>query len=499
LLTAGGVVCRLLMVSLATAADLSSSFTSLDSGSWFASTTDLHEFLTRLESTGAYPSSLTGFRWDWDEAALKSLAGEIVARTKRVLDTIAALPSGAHTFANTLQALNDNDRIVDLWSTNISFLGHVSASKPLRDVATEMTKSLSEFEVSQGMRVDLYDAFKAFSETAEAKALTGEAARYLEFTLRDFKRNGLHLPLEQRQRIEALKKRMSTLGINFQQNLGEENAKFELTREQLGGVPDDQLARFPVSTTDPNKHVVTLKYPDYNPIMELCHVDSTRALLELNYNQRCMKENVPILEELVKLRAEQASLLGYKNHAAYVLEIRMAKSPDTVGPFLRDLSTKLTPLMEEELAYWKTLKIADKQERGEAVPDVVTIEPYDIRYFTRLSELKKYKVDDQAIKRYFPIEVVTQGLMEIYQRVLGFIFEEVKDRPAHSVWFQEVQLFRVLDADTRKLRGYFYLDLFPREGKYGHAAGEDRAGTRHLAIAVDSMETHDLVACACGV
>ena len=129
-----------------------------DAAGWMAPERDLDELLTKLAAAGAYPASLTGYRWDWSCSALQSLAAEAVARSQRVLDGIAALKDGAHTFANTFGLLNSNDRIVDLWSTNVSFLGHVSADKAVRDAATELTKALSEFEVSQGMRVDLFQS-----------------------------------------------------------------------------------------------------------------------------------------------------------------------------------------------------------------------------------------------------------------------------------------------------------------------------------------------------
>jgi Zn-dependent oligopeptidase len=195
--------------------------------------------------------------------------------------------------------------------------------------------------------------------------------------------------------------------------------------------------------------------------MEICSVESTRQKLEFGYNTRCMDTNTPILEELVRLRAEQAALLGYPTHAAYVLEIRMAQSPDVVGPFLRELSAKLQPLADEELAYWRELKAEEARAAGDADATAAAqvIQPWDVRYLTRLSELKKYKVDDQKIKKYFPLSVVTTGLLDIYQRTLGFVFEEVADRAAHAVWHEDVQLFRVKDADSGKVRGYFYLDL----------------------------------------
>lgn len=347
---------------------------------WYDQHKDLDGLLRILQSHGVSPLYHTGFRWDWSEEALKSLGAEVVFRSQKVLDDIAALKPGQHTLANTLWALNDNDRIVDLWSTNVSFLGHVAVSKSIRDVATDISKKLSEFEVACGMRVDVFESLKTFAASAEGKALTGEDARMLEYTLRDFRRNGLHLPADKRARVEQIKKRMSTLGIEFSKNLGEENSTFEFSREELKGVPDDQLARFPKGKNDPNKYIVSLKYPDYFPVMELCEVESTRALLELHFNQRCMKENVPMLEELVRLRSEQADILGYPNHAAYVLETRMAKAPEKVETFLEGLSKRLTPLMNDELEYWKELKVEELKKQGEEVKkEDVKIMPYDYR------------------------------------------------------------------------------------------------------------------------
>jgi len=235
-------------------------------GTWMTSSErDLAELLARLSAgtNGAYPGSPTGLRWDWSEDALRALAGEVIARSTRVLDAVAALRAGEHTFANSLGAMAENDRIAEGWAGQIGFLGHVSDSKSIRDVCTEQETVLSKFDVEQSMRVDLFESLKAFAETAEAKALTGEQARLLEFTLRDFRRNGLHLPADKRARVTEIKTRMSALGIQFSKNLGEENAKFTFTKDELKGIPEDQLARFTKSETEPEKYVLSLNYPDY--------------------------------------------------------------------------------------------------------------------------------------------------------------------------------------------------------------------------------------------
>jgi len=460
--------------------------------SWYTASADLDVLLRALSSTGTYPLSATSFRWDWNGAEIESLAQEVMTRAKSVIDKVSALKAGEHTFANTLQALSDNDRIVDVWSGNVTFMSHVSPSKAIRDVCSNMEKVLSEFEVAQSMRVDLFRSIQAFSQTSESKQLSGESARLLEFTLRDFRRAGLDLPDEKRTRVEEIKKRCATLGIEFSKNLGEENTQFEFTKEELMGVSEDTMARF---SKNGDKYIVSLKYPDYLPTMEQCRVEETRQKLEYAFSRRCIETNTPILHELVKLRAEQAALLGYRDHASYQTEIRMAKNPETVIPFMSGLSKKLEPLMAEELAYWRELKAEELKALGKAVPaegtQAITINPWDMRFYIKKSELMKYKIDDQLIRKYFPLEVVTKGLLEIYQRVLGWQFTELKDRPAHAVWHEDVRLFHVRGASSGQEVGYFFLDLHPREGKYGHAAvwglrpgcakGQD--GERQLPVA----------------
>jgi saccharolysin len=244
---------------LSSAVTLAEQHAAVDAAGWYSPKKDLDALLGVLSRSSSYPSSVSGYRWDWSAEAIVALASEFIHRTETIVAGIVAVPAGAHTFANTLGAFSTDERIFRAHLSNVNFLAHVSPDKALRDVSTEQTVRLVNFLVTIDMRVDLYEALKAFSVTAEAIALTGERARLLEQSLRDSKRHGLHLPLADRERIEALKKRIGVLGIEFKKNLGEENGKLEFTKAQLSGVPEDQLARFEKSNTDPEKYVVSLK------------------------------------------------------------------------------------------------------------------------------------------------------------------------------------------------------------------------------------------------
>jgi len=210
---------------------------------------------------------------------------------------------------------------------------------------------------------------------------------------------------------------------------------------------------------------VTLKYPHFFPVTRKCRVPETRRRIETAYQARCMEENTKILEELVKLRHEKAVLLGYENHAHYVLELRMAKSPQTVKAFLENLAAKLQPVWEKERQEMLSLKEEECKEYGYEFNGKLDF--WDMRYLSNKVEETRYAVDKQKLKEYFPLEKVTKGLLEIYQQLLGLTFTECKDIDA---WHEEVTLYKVQDTETKEVLGYFYLDLHPRDGKYGHAA-----------------------------
>ena len=181
-----------------------------------------------------------------------------------------------------------------------------------------------------------------------------------------------------------------------------------------------------------------------------------------------MAENAPIMEVLVKLRYEHAQLLGKQTHAEHVLEIRMAKDPQSVWDFLHDLNDKMTPLSQRDMEALLALKKQEKEANNEAFDN--QIHEHDFRYYCTMREEKEFAIDKEALREYFPLQVVIDGALNIYQQLLGLKFLEVQESESQfKFWHNEVQLYQVIDTETKDLMGYFFLDLFPREGKYGHA------------------------------
>ncbi|XP_070764755.1 thimet oligopeptidase isoform X1 [Enoplosus armatus] len=401
-------------------------------------------------------------RWDLNPEQIQQLSDELIGNTKKVYDRVGALDLDSVTFENTVKALADVEVEYTVQRNMLDFPQHVSPCKEVRAASTDADKRLSEFDVEMSMREDVYQRIVALEKKVDGDSLTAESKRYMERLIKLGKRNGLHLLRETQEEIKTIKKKLSNLCIDFNKNLNEDTTSLSFTRDELGGLPEDFLSSL---ERDGEKLKVTLKYPHYFPTMKKCFVPETRRKLEEAFNSRCKEENSAILKELVELRAQKSSVLSFTTHADFVLEMNMAKSGKKVAGFLEELARKLKPLGDEERAVILQLKEKECQKRN--LPFNGELHAWDTRYFMTQVEETQYAVDQNLLKEYFPMEVVTQGLLDIYQELLGLSFELVDGA---AVWHPDVTLYCVKDRSSGQVVGQFYLDLYPREGKYGHAA-----------------------------
>ncbi|XP_064624958.1 thimet oligopeptidase-like [Lineus longissimus] len=400
-------------------------------------------------------------RWDLTANDIRNQVGDVIETSKKTYDAIGALKQEEINYDSVIQALTDDNAEYTVRRNMLDFCQHVSPDKVTREASVEVDKKLSEFDVEMSMRKDVFDALLSFEKTKPE--LKPEAKRFLEKLIKLGKRNGLHLSKETQDQIKDIKKCMSDLGIDFSKNLNEENTILEFDSDELAGVPEEFVKA--LDKTEGGKHKVSLKYPHYFPIMKKCSNGNTRRIIERAFNRRCIEENTKILEELVELREKKAKLLGFPTHAAFILDMRMAKKPERVATFLSELAVKLQPLKEQEIKQFLSYKEEEIRAQGGDFDGKLNM--WDMRYYMTMAEEKMYSVDHNKLKEYFPLETVTKGLLEIYQTLLGLKFEEI-EKP--HVWHEDVKMYKVHDAASNDLMGYFYLDLFPREGKYGHAA-----------------------------
>jgi Zn-dependent oligopeptidase len=396
-------------------------------------------------------------RFDPTPAELTRDCADLKKRAEAELQRIATLPATTRTFDNTVWAF---DRAIydlsDLSSAD-TFLEQVSTSAAVRDAGNQCEVLLSQFGVDVFSREDLYKALKDYA--AKKEPLKGEDARLLEKTLLDFRRSGLELPVKTRDEVRAIRKRLAELESGFGKNINESKDFALFSREQLDGVPEDFISKL---DRVGDKYKVGVDYPTYFPFMENARDSDARRQLEQKFNDRAVRLNLPVFAEALKLRLKAARLLGYSTHADYAIELNMAKDPKTVNAFLERLRGKLKPLGEEELEVLLAFKRGMEGRASDG-----KFHAWDWRYYDNLLRKTKYEVDSEKVREYFPADLVVEQMLGVYQKLLSVRFRPI---PGGLAWHPDAKLFEITDSAGGAPIGYFYMDLFPREGKYSHAA-----------------------------
>lgn len=396
------------------------------------------------------------------EAAMKACDAAI--------DAIVAVADGARTYANTLLALEEAVDPVRRASGQHAFMAYVAADDALREAARHWDEKLDQYMVQIAFREDLYRAVRAFASTPEAAGLTGEDARYLERELRDYRRNGFELPAETRAQVRALFERLVALGTQFRNAIDDWDDGIVVSREDLSGLPDAWVGSLKtVEEGGATRYRVSLDYPEYFPFMSNAEDEDLRRELFVKEQSKAGPENVARLEEAIRVRAEIASLLGYDSWAAYVTEDRMAKRRQTVADFLADLREKVAVKAGRDM---DALREAKLEHTGR---DDLHI--WDWRYYHNRILKTEYAIDEFEVAQYFPLEACLDGLFSVTQGLLGV---EYREAPGAPRWHADVRAFDIFDAGGTTPLARFYMDLFPRPNKYGHAAAFTLRGGRAL-------------------
>lgn len=398
------------------------------------------------------------------EELIDQTVSKIINLTQTFNDNILTLDSTTLTWNNYI----DPDIANDHQMSKLMCLFQMSSfhtDKTIRQKCSDADTQLSKFFIDQSMRKDLFNQFKTYYDTTyqteklDPSIITDERKHYIENRLLDYSLSGMLLDDESYERVKVIRMELSELSNQFDLNLSNENSSYVFTKDDLDGMSEDYLTKR--LNSDDTNYTVTLKYPDYVPIMEKCRNRETRKRMAIAYGNRCVEENMPICIKVFKLREQLAKLFGYEQYSDMALIKRMAKDTHTVMDFLNNLKDKMKSMSRRDLNYLQEVANQD---------NINSIEPYDVSYYSNIYKEKNAELDEEELRKHFPLETVTNGMFNIYETLLSYKFVEITEPYRHQLWHEDVKLYKVLNNNNGNILGYFYLDLFPREGKYGHAA-----------------------------
>ncbi|MCX6553770.1 MAG: M3 family metallopeptidase [Candidatus Aminicenantes bacterium] len=391
---------------------------------------------------------------------------EGIKREQAEIDAIAGRRQ-APSFANTIVAMDHGGLFLN--DVNAVFYALLSAetSPDLQALARDVSPLLSAHRDNINLNEKLFARVKAVYEQRKKLTLTPEESFLLENTYKGFIRNGALLDAAGKARLRALNAELSLLGLKFGENLlAETNSSYIVVgnKDDLAGLPDGNVttaAETARTMNMPGKWVFTAQKPSWIPFLQY---STRRDLREQLYRAYCMRgdrdngnDNKETLKKIIALRVERAQLLGYPTYANFVLEERMAKNPDTVMAFLQRLWSPALARAEQEAAEMQA--IIDREKGG------FSLASWDWWHYAEKLRQEKYAFDDSALRPYFSLENVKQGIFTLCNKLYGLKFVKLEGLP---IYHPEVQVYEVKEANGGHV-GLLYMDFHPRPGKRGGA------------------------------
>ncbi len=369
-------------------------------------------------------------------------------------------------FKNTIEALEYSGEQLSRISSIFFNLNSAETNDEIQQIAQEVSPLLSEFQNDITLNKDLFKRVKYVYDHADRSLLTVEQITLLDKKYKSFSRNGANLPEDKKEKLREIDKELSKLKLTFGENVLAETNAFEMhikDKSELSGLPESALeaARATAKNKDQEGFVFTLDYPSYIPFMTYADNRELRKKMSLAFGAKAFKNNEHDNQQhvlrIANLRHERATLLDYKSHAHFVLEERMAKSPEQVTAFLEDLLVKAKPAADKE---FKELTAFAKELDG-----IDQLQKWDGAYYSEKLKQKLFDLDDEQLKPYFKLENVIDGVFKVAEKLFGLQFKEVD---TIDKYHEEVKTYEILDTDGQ-LVSVFYADFHPRKGKRGGA------------------------------
>ena len=391
----------------------------------------------------------------------------LLVEARQELDSLKNL-GGIRTFENTLLALDNLGLNLNYAMSVVGHLESVATTPELRAAYNEILPKVTDFHTALTLDPGLWQALRGYESSAEAKKLTGARKRFLETTMASFRRSGAELPPEKKEILATINSELTTVTNTFSQNTLDATNAFEYVTksiEELRGLPESALSMGKASAQSKGVEGwrYTLQAPSYIAIMTYCDNQALREKFYRAYNARCAGDsfdNVGNLYRILELRQQKAELLGYKDFADLVIADRMAKNGDGASSFVETLRSRVVTFFEREKRELEDFFVSTTGMASSA------LQPWDVAYYGEKMRKANYDFDEEELRPYFPLPKVMQGMFDLMGKVFAL---NVVAAPSLPTWDTQVTPYAIHDAETNRLLGYFYADLFPRENKRGGA------------------------------
>ncbi len=379
-----------------------------------------------------------------------------------VTEIVAAIKKQKTANFNTIfGAMDEVKNKMGTASNNCFMLYWVSTDAAIREKGLASYQLLDSLGTVIYSDKGIYDKMIGFKKSVSYKQLKGNKKILVDDMIEGFERSGVNLSAEKLAKYKNLTKEIGELSSSYSTNMNSSKEILTLDEKGVAGLPESFKLTYKVAEgtraageLSGAKYEIPIINSTSDPVLSNATTEETRKSYYIKFYNRAADKNLAILDEMVKKRDELAKLMGYQTYAAYALVPKMAGNPKNVWDFLNDLISRSKEKAKNDVA------LLDLEKKVELANQEVKLEPWDVAFYKNQIIKKQYQINNEELREYFPMEGCLKGMMDIYQKLLGLEFKKVNNP---SVWNDDVDMYEVYESG--KLKGRFYLDLFPRPNK----------------------------------
>ena len=355
------------------------------------------------------------------------------------------------TFSSVFGAMDYVKNKIYTANNNCFMLYWVSTDSIIRAKGLAGNQLLDSLSTSIYSDKGIYTKMIGFKKSADYKLLKENKKRLVDEMIENFERSGVNLNAEQLTKFKSLTKEISELSASFSVNMNSSRDILKLDEKGTQGLPEAFKLNYKIAD---GKYEIPIINATSETVLSNATSEETRKAYYIKFYNRAADKNIVILDSMVKKRDELAKVMGYPTYAAYALVPKMANNPTNVWNFLNDLVNRSKTKAKNDVA------LLEIEKKVALAKEDVKLQPWDFGFYKNQIIKKQFQINNEELRDYFPMEQSLKGMMDIYQKLLGFEFRKVKNP---SVWQEEVEMYEVYESG--KLAGRFYLDLFPRPNK----------------------------------